>query len=319
MRNTSGLFAIALLLTLVSTAKLSARVGNHIKSTSSQDSLNYLISQTRASIEKSDWESCSISLTDLNRYALSLESLSDSLSNCILQLNLCFQTKSHLLDAQSQFIRREESTLNPSYHRNLDVDSLMNSSRSLYSDLERLRIDFSSLKFKNKKLNEELDKQTKGVNLGLSLGFNFFLNNQLNYVVGLDSSIHQRGNSKGLSFILSGIISYRFDEHNTVIFNIPLGDFNGNSHAAIGLFNKRAAGGIGYGYQIGNVAFMGIINLSPYQKIEYDLFEGHKSSLPAFTSLPAEDYGTTIAYSPSFTIGVAYQLVKGFRPFKDIP
>lgn len=97
---------------------------------------------------------------------------------------------------------------------------------------------------------------------------------------------------------------------NTVLFfNVPLGDFTRNSQNAIGLFNQKLAGGLGYGYHISGVAVIGIINISPYEKLAPEILGGKKIEGDVYSKLNLKDYPTSAAYSPSFTIGMSYNFV----------
>jgi len=165
-------------------------------------------------------------------------------------------------------------------------------------------------KTENKNLIQKLKLYEHGTYWGLSLGFNYFFNNPPSYYLKPDSTIGILGSPNGISFLISGIIGYKFHDRHSFIFNLPLGDFTTNSATAIGLFNQKLAGGLGYGYHISGVSIIAIINISPFQKIAPELLEGKKIEGDIYSRIEANDYPTTTAYSPSFTIGMSYNFIR---------
>lgn len=164
-------------------------------------------------------------------------------------------------------------------------------------------------KYQTKAMEKKLKLYEHGTYWGLSLGFNYFLNNPPNYYIKPDSTIGTIGSPKGISFLVSAIVGYKFNEKNSFIFNVPLGDFTRNSQNAIGLFNQKLAGGLGYGYHISGVAVIGIINISPYEKLAPELLDGKKIEGDVYSKIDLKDYPTSTAYSPSFTLGMSYNFV----------
>jgi hypothetical protein len=164
-------------------------------------------------------------------------------------------------------------------------------------------------KYQSKILEKKIKLYEHGTYWGLSLGFNYFLNNPPNYYIKPDSTIGTIGSPKGISFLVSAIVGYKFNEKNSFIFNVPLGDFTRNSQNAIGLFNQKLAGGLGYGYHISGVAVIGIINISPYEKLAPELLDGKKIEGDVYSKIDLKDYPTSTAYSPSFTLGMSYNFV----------
>jgi hypothetical protein len=164
-------------------------------------------------------------------------------------------------------------------------------------------------KYQTKALEKKLKLYEHGTYWGLSLGFKYFLNNPPNYYIKPDSTIGTIGSPKGISFLVSAIVGYKFNEKHSFIFNVPLGDFTRNSQNAIGLFNQKLAGGLGYGYHISGVAVIGIINISPYEKLAPEILGGKKIEGDVYSKLNLKDYPTSAAYSPSFTIGMSYNFV----------
>lgn len=150
---------------------------------------------------------------------------------------------------------------------------------------------------------------------GISIGFNYFWNNQKNYVVGFDSTIHEFGAGKGLSGIVSGVLSIRMTEKNNhhILVNIPLGDFTSDANQAIGLFNKRMAVGLGYSYagfkNTPELSLSAIFNISPYKRIDYNLLSGIKFSEPYLTNLDPQRYGVTSEVSYSISLGIVYSFL----------
>ncbi len=164
-------------------------------------------------------------------------------------------------------------------------------------------------KIQTKAFEKRLKLYEHGTYWGLSLGFNYFFNNPPNYYIKPDSTIGTIGTPKGVSFLVSAIIGYKFNEKHSFIFNVPLGDFTRNSQNAIGLFNQKLAGGLGYGYHISGVSIIAIINVSPYEKLAPELLDGKKIEGNVYSKIDLKDYPTSTAYSPSFTLGMSYNFV----------
>ena len=161
-------------------------------------------------------------------------------------------------------------------------------------------------KNQTKSLERKIRQYEHGTYWGLSLGFNYFFNNQPNYYIKPDSTIGVLGSPSGLSFLVSAIVGYKFNEKHSFIFNVPLGDFTRNSQNAIGLFNQKLAGGLGYGYHIAGVALIAILNISPYEKLAPELLDGKKIEGEIYSRIDLSNYPTSTAYSPSITLGMSY-------------
>ncbi len=188
------------------------------------------------------------------------------------------------------------------YHLRLDTLKL---SQRYKKSLETI----SKIKTETKKLEKKIKYYEHGSYWGLSLGFNYFLNNPPNYYVKPDSTIGTLGTSNGLSFLISAIIGYKFNGKHSFVFNVPLGDFTQNSQNAIGLFNQKLAGGLGYGYHISGVSIIAIINISPYERLDPQLLNTIKVDADAYSKFNINDYPTSTAYSPSFTLGLSYNFL----------
>lgn len=162
----------------------------------------------------------------------------------------------------------------------------------------------------------ELEKNSKesseflnDVQVGLSFGFNYFLNGQQNYYIKPDSTIGTFGNSQGVSGMLSALLGYRIVEKYSVFLNVPLGDISPNPNQAIGVFNKKVAGGLGYGYNYKDLSLIVVVNIFPYEKLALEILEGQKLDLEPLSVLETEELPTVMAYSPSITVGVCYNLL----------
>lgn len=188
---------------------------------------------------------------------------------------------------------------------------LMRDTMLLNERLRRMEYRNLELITSNQGLKDKLRKYEKGVFGGLSFGFNLFFNQAQQYYVQSDSTLGVYGKSNGVSFIISGVLGYKINERHSIIFNVPLQDFTGDSQTAIGLFNQRMAGGLGYGLNLQQLSFIAILNISPYHKVETDLLAEHKfAEERVMQKLEVENLPSTQAYSPSFTIGVSYNFLE---------
>lgn len=192
-----------------------------------------------------------------------------------------------------------------------DHKQIENRLEELRLDTQEMMISIRDLRRENAELREELYRFKHGVFFGIGFGFNYFLSSPPNYYLKTDSTIGVYGNESGMSFILSGFMAYKINEKHSLIFNVPLGDITNRDEFKIGLFNQKMAGGIGYGRNLGNVSIIGIINISPYDKIELEVVEDEKFRDGKFSKVDPSDLPSTTYYSPSFTIGFSYNFVPG--------
>lgn len=183
------------------------------------------------------------------------------------------------------------------------------------SELGRNEEKVKNLELENKRLTEKMNVFSSAVRAGLSIGFNYFWNNQRDFIVGIDSTATELGDGKGMSGIISGVVAVRLTQNNKnhLIINIPLGDFTSSADQAVGLFNNRAAVGLGYAISpfenTPHLAFTGIFNISPYQKIDSKLIEDFKFNDPYFSKLDPARYGATQEVSYSITFGIIYSFL----------
>ncbi|MFM9945865.1 MAG: hypothetical protein ACKVQB_11610, partial [Bacteroidia bacterium] len=182
---------------------------------------------------------------------------------------------------------------------------------------KKVRESEKRLKDNSKILEKRIKLYEHGTYWGLSLGFNYFFNNPPNYYIKPDSTLGSIGSKKGVSFLISAIVGYKFNEKHSFIFNVPLGDFTNNSQNAIGLFNQKLAGGLGYGFHISGVSIIGIINISPYEKIAPELLDGNKIEGEIYSIIDLSKYPTSTSYSPSFTLGMSYNFLG--KPILNTP
>ncbi|MBT8327362.1 MAG: hypothetical protein KJP21_06540 [Bacteroidia bacterium] len=164
---------------------------------------------------------------------------------------------------------------------------------------------------------EELEEKedSKGLafnnmQLGLSFGFNYYTNAPKGYFIQADSSIGIFGESKGYSGMLSALLGYKISKKHSILVNIPLGDLSGNASQAIGVFNKKIAGGLGYGYNIQNLSIIGVINMFPYEELAYDVVSDKKYEGEPYTILDISDLPKQSKVSPSLTVGICYNFLK---------
>ena len=169
------------------------------------------------------------------------------------------------------------------------------------------------LTHENDTLNKKLAKYRTAVQFGLSMGFNYYFNNQLDYFVREDSTIREAGSRVGASGMISSVISIRLSEKDNAVINIPLGDFTSDPSRAVGLFNQRIGLGLGYARRLSDIApnllLSAIINISPYPKIDYGELKNKKFNLPEYTKLNANEYGASNDYSYSITLGLVWNFI----------
>lgn len=179
--------------------------------------------------------------------------------------------------------------------------------------LQNLENDNNDKEKKINGLNKKLAKYTKGVKVGLSFGFNYFWNGQESYYVKEDSTLGSYGPTKGIAFMISGIVSYRFHEKHSLVFNIPLGDLGNSTGTPTGLFNKQVSGGLGYGYHFNNASVIFVVNISQFQKVETNLLRNKKFDAEPYSTVDISDLPTVKAYSPSLTIGISYNIFNALK------
>lgn len=185
--------------------------------------------------------------------------------------------------------------------------------RKVIAPVSNLSIEI--LEARIKLLEKQAEEENKSgllenVQLGLSFGFNYFFNGEQNYYIKQDSTIGVYGKKHGVSGMLSALVGYKIKPKHSVLLNVPLGDLSGSPNQAIGVFNKKVAGGLGYGYTISDLSFIVVVNIFPYDKLAIDIIENKKFEQEPFTVAKLEELPTTTAYSPSITIGVCYNFLK---------
>ncbi|MCB9261357.1 MAG: hypothetical protein H6607_03120 [Flavobacteriales bacterium] len=183
-------------------------------------------------------------------------------------------------------------------------------------DTAQLKQTIRDLTTEKNELENQVNRFKNGIFLGLGFGFNYFFNNPQSYYVKPDSTLGTYGRTNGMSFILSGFMAYKISEKNSLIFNVPLGDVTNRDEFKIGLFNQKMAGGIGFGRNLGNVSLIGIINISPYEQVEYELIKNEKFEYEKFTKITPDDLPSTTRYSPSITFGFSYNFLPEKSPLK---
>ncbi len=151
---------------------------------------------------------------------------------------------------------------------------------------------------------------------GLSFGFNYFTNAAPRYYVQGDSTLGTYGKTRGVSGMLSALLGYKVSDKHSILINIPLGDISGNPNQAIGIFNQRVAGGLGYGYNIDKLSIIGVINVYPYEEVALDVVDGKKYEQEPLTLLDTSNLPKQSNVSPSLTVGICYYL---FKPRPTVP
>jgi hypothetical protein len=325
MMTTRGISFILLGLLSVLTTRVQAQNADSLRSLlKSADSLDVVIALY---LEAEELEKADASLTSLEAKLFVLRS-----SWSFLAQNMAYRKKVdglglHVRDYRKALFELGQKRASPdmvtatsseSAEGNLNVSrqvfDLMRDTMLLAEQLRRTQLQTVEMHLKNEELRKRLRKYEQGAFAGLSFGFNFFFNQAPQYYVKQDSTLGVYGNRRGMSFIISGVLGYKINEKHSILFNVPLQDFTADSQNAIGLFNKRMAGGLGYGMNLQQLTFMAIINISPYERLETDLLEGHKfQEQEVMSRLDLSNLPVSQAYSPSFTIGVSYNFLERFR------
>lgn len=168
-------------------------------------------------------------------------------------------------------------------------------------------------------INSEINKYKSVVKIGLAIGFDSYWGNQRDYVVQKDSTIKEIGNGKGITGLISGVMTIRMSKpesnkiQHSIVINVPLLDIFNSSDKAVGLFNNRAAVGLGYAISpfkdTPQLSFTGIFNASPFQKLDYEALKNEKVTLQKYSKLKPDDFGATSSISFSFTVGVIYSFI----------
>ena len=178
------------------------------------------------------------------------------------------------------------------------------SSNTLQSEIKILETRIQELESSENKKSNDLSK----VVFGLSFGFNAYVNGPRSFYIKDDSTLGSFGESRGLSGMLSALIGYSIKPKHSVYLNVPLNDFGVGNNATLGVFNRKVAGGIGYGYVVGSIAFITVINIYPYEEPALDILKDKKYAQEPLTLARLEDIPTVSRVSPSITIGVCYHL-----------
>jgi hypothetical protein len=179
-------------------------------------------------------------------------------------------------------------------------------------------------KLEKRILELETEKQAattsvfQDIQVGLSFGFNYFLNGEQSYYLKQDSTIGAFGNKQGVSGMLSALLGYRILEKHSVFLNVPLGDISPNPNQAIGVFNKKVAGGLGYGFNYKDLSLIAVINIFPYRKPALELLENYKLEGEPLSVVDVQTLPSTMAYSPSITLGVCYNLLGNSKTRKTL-
>ena len=156
----------------------------------------------------------------------------------------------------------------------------------------------------------------RNVQLGLSFGFNYYTNGPRGYYIQEDSSIGIYGKSRGYSGMLSALIGYKVSDKHSILVNVPLGDLSGNPNQTIGIFNKKIAGGLGYGYNIQNICIIGVVNMFPYEELAYDVVSNQKQTGEPYTIIDISEKPKESKVSPSVTVGICYNFIKPRNVFR---
>ena len=176
----------------------------------------------------------------------------------------------------------------------------------LNREIQDLAIRIDELEDKEEESGELLNH----IQLGLSFGFNYYSNAPKGYYIQADSTIGIFGKTKGYSGMLSALFGYKISPKHSILVNIPLGDLSGNASQSIGVFNKKIAGGLGYGYNIRNLAIIGVINMFPYEELAYEVVSEKKQEGEPYTIIDITNLPKQSKVSPSITVGICYNFLK---------
>lgn len=246
--------------------------------------------------------------------------LSEEISNLKLSLSLVDADRRDRIFNIIKEIKGDLTTENNQIlELRADNEKLEKSELELKTKVSVYNYEKESLNNKLEEANdkiEQYEKKLKKYNtafkFGISVGFNFYTNNELDYTVKSDSTLRESGNSNGISIVLSAVSAFRLKNGNHIIFNLPLSDFVANPEKSIGLFNKRIAGGLGYGFNLAKdknslASFVVILNVSPYNDLNYNDLKNRKfEDLKEFDRLDPKNYGSSTNYTYSLTFGFSY-------------
>lgn len=186
------------------------------------------------------------------------------------------------------------------------IDSAVSLNQGV-SSLASLELRIQTLESSLIKPSPSMDK----IQVGFSFGFNGFFNGPQSYYIQSDSTLGSYGNTRGVTGMIIALLGYNFKNNHTLYLNIPLSDLSPSEGATLGIFNRQIAGGLGYGFTIGSIALISVINIYPYEEPALDLLENKKYEQEPFTQADLEDVPMIGTISPSLTIGVCYHLING--------
>lgn len=171
--------------------------------------------------------------------------------------------------------------------------------------------NIASLEQRISELEANLDRDINRLQkfqLGFSFGFNGYINGPKEYYIKKDSTLGGYGSSSGVSGMISALLGYKVKPKHTIYLNIPLSDLSPNENATLGIFNRRIAGGLGYGYSIGSLAIISVINIYPYEEPAFELLEDKKYDQEPLSVAELDSVPMVSKVSPSLTIGVCYNI-----------
>ncbi len=168
---------------------------------------------------------------------------------------------------------------------------------------------------------EELAAKPKdhfsNVQIGLSFGFNAYANGPKSYYIQPDSTMGAYGTTRGVTGMLSALIGYKVHPRHTLYLNVPLSDLTNGPSQTIGIFNKKVAGGLGYGYNMGRVSLIAVVNVYPYEDLAYEILKEKKYEQEPYTTVTQENLPTITQISPSVTLGLCYNFIKARDLFRS--
>ena len=108
--------------------------------------------------------------------------------------------------------------------------------------------------------------------------------------------------------MLNAYVSYDIKGHSALFFNLPLLELTRTDQDGMGILYGNYIMGFGYMYKLPSMSFFGAINFQPYKAVPEEILYTLKSDEEKYTLVDTESLPGYTAYSPSISIGGAFNL-----------